>query len=171
MSKVFSIIFFYALFLPAFQNSSNLLASNSKLKIEETQMHNQITRWAFLNLMSFVKYDKLDADGLPVNLELLNGTENISFRFNKSKNEEIIYRYKLYGQDTIWKYCTNSSWVKFDNLKNGRYCFVLQEIINNKVNQVIKFHFYNNLNFYFLRGDFVNFIISLLLIWGIIKMK
>jgi hypothetical protein len=171
MSKVFSIIFFYALFLPAFQNSSNLLASNSKLKIEETQIHNQITRWAFLNLMSFVKYDKLDADGLPVNLELLNGTENISFRFNKSKNEEIIYRYKFYGQDTIWKYCTNSPWVKFDKLKNGRYCFVLQEIINNKVNQVIKFHFYNNLNFYFLRGDFVNFIISLLLIWGIIKMK
>jgi len=171
MSKVFSVIFFYALFLTAFQNSSNLLASNSKLKIEETQIHNQIAEWPSLKLLTYCKYDKLDADGLPVNLELLNGTENISFRFNKSKNEEIIYRYKFYGQDTIWKYCTNSPWVKFDNLKNGRYCFVLQEIINNKVNQVIKFYFFNNLNLVNKVSDTIAYFLSLLLIWGIIKMK
>ena len=121
--------------------------------------------------MTYCKYDKLDADGLPVNLELLSGTENISFRFNKSKNEETIYRYKLYGQDTIWKYCTNSPWVKFDNLKNGRYCFVLQEIFNNKVNQVIKFYFHNNLNLVNKVSDTIAYFFSLLLIWGIIKMK
>jgi hypothetical protein len=142
MSKKVSIILFYALFITAFQNSSNIIASTSKLKIEQIQINNRFVNWSNSKIWEHINYENLGNDGLPVNLELFNNTDKISFRFNKSKNEKIKYRYKLLGQDTSWKNSNNSEWVKFDNLKNGKYCFVLQEIENNKVTQVIKFNFF-----------------------------
>jgi hypothetical protein len=171
MSKLFYKIVFYALFALVFQNSFNILASTTKLKIEQIKINNNIVYWISSVNWNQMKYEKIGPDGLPVNLELYDYSGKISFRFNKSKNEDIKYRYKLDGQDTIWKYSDNSDWINFDNLIDSKYCFVLQEIENNKVTQVIKFNFFNRLNNYLIWNDFINSMLTFFFIWRIIKMK
>ncbi len=171
MNKVLSIIFFWALFLSSFQNSSNIFASTSKLKIEQIQINEHDVSWPDWQQFYGINYERLGPDGLPINLELTNGAESISFRFNKSENNEIKYRYKLQGKDTTWKYSHNSEWAKFYKVKEGEYCFLLQEIEKNKVTQEVKFNFYNKLNEFWIKNDIINLLISLVCIWGIIKMK
>jgi hypothetical protein len=104
-------------------------------------------------------------------LALTNGAENISFRFNKSAKERLKYRFKLSGQSETWKYADNSEWVKFDKVKDGKYCFVLQEIEHNKVIQEVTFNFCNKLNEFWIKDDIYCLILSFVFILGIIKMK
>jgi hypothetical protein len=171
MSKVLSIIVFYALSIIGFQNSSFLFASNTKLKIEQIKIKNHFISWPDWQRWGHISYENLDQDGFPINLALTNGAENISFRFNKSAKERLKYRFKLSGQSETWKYADNSEWVKFDKVKDGKYCFVLQEIEHNKVIQEVTFNFCNKLNEFWIKDDIYCLILSFVFILGIIKMK
>jgi hypothetical protein len=171
MSKVLSIIVFCAFFIIGIQNSSCLFASTSRLKIEQIKILNSFVSWPDWKSSGSIEYEELDQDGFPINLALSNGAENISFRFNKSKKKEIKYRFKLTGQSETWKYADHSEWVKFDKVKDGKYCFVLQEIEHDKVTQEVTFNFCNKLNEFWIKDDIFCLIVTFVFILGIIKMK
>jgi hypothetical protein len=171
MSKVLSILVFYALSIIEFQNSSCLYASNTKLKIEQIKIKNLFITWPNWKRWKLISYENLDQDGFPINLALTNGAENISFRFNKSTKKGLKYRFKLSGQSETWKYTDNSEWVRFDKVKDGKYCFVLQEIEHNKVTQEVTFSFCNKLNEFWIKDDLFCLVLSFVFILGIIKMK
>jgi hypothetical protein len=152
-------------------SASELKARDSKLKIDQIKVNDRDVIWPSLLKSGFVFYEKLNKDRLPVNLEFPNGVQKISFRFNKLENKKISYRYKLIGQDSIWKKADVSGWVNFDNVKNGSLCFVLQEICNKKVIDEVRFKFLNKLTEAIIFADIYALTVLIFLIIVIIKIK
>ena len=171
MSKVLSILVFYALSIIEFQNSSCLYASNTKLKIEQIKINDKIAIWPSMESSYLINYTKMNEDGLPENLELLTSPSSIAFKFVYFGSSNPQFRYILKGYQNKWHYADSCQFLKFKNLRHGKYKLIIQAIEENKILSNISFDFYYN-NFSRLAIiDFYNFLFVLLFIYSIIKMK
>jgi len=171
MCKLISIFIIWILSLFSLFNTCNAEALITKTKINQIKIDNKKANWLFLKMVLSVEFDKLDQNGLPVNLELKNGIKNITFFINKSENQKLKYRVKLDGYNKNWKYLEKTSIISFRDLKQGDFCFTLQEISGNVVTHQEKFKFYNNLSFFPLVGDIPLIFLTLILLILAIKLK
>ena len=148
-----------------------LKAAEKKLKIEQIRFRNYTLIPDLTKRYGLIEYTEIGKDNLPVNLTLKNGLNQIGFVFSRNSNTKYTYRYKLLGKRNQWKYAIATNLAYFEELKHGHYCFVLQELYENKINQEIKYKFFNNLNFWLMISDFVMLLPSILFIYIIFKMK
>lgn len=82
------------------------------------------------NKFKGIKFDSIkNYTGIPQNLILPYRHNNITFEFNSietSRNNLVRYQYMLKGQDKRWRPLTKSNYATFNNLREGKYTFVLK---------------------------------------------
>jgi hypothetical protein len=163
-------IFIYLFFVP-FYNIGHSFAMNSELKIVQVKINDKIAIWPFMESAKLISYTKMNEDGLPENLELIASPSSIAFKFDYFGSSNPQFRYLLKGHQNKWHYLDSCQFVKFKNLRHGKYKLIIQAIEENKVLSNINYEFYYNNISRLALIDFFNFLIILLFIYMVIKMK
>lgn len=153
-------------------NCNFLYAQNEDFKIEQIRFNNLKMDWGSLKIGGNISFDSLDSNGFPINLIILNwNPESVSFKIKHSNNKEQKYRYKLIGHTEAWAYLDTTNWASFSNINAIKYCFVVQELSQNRVTSELKYIFYSNADLVTMRYDFVRIILAAFFIIIAIKLK
>jgi serine phosphatase RsbU (regulator of sigma subunit) len=148
----FSIIF-QIFFLKLYSQESDLI------KIDYIKIDNEFVNWGELNLDNVVKYERLNADGTPINLKIQVQLKLLTIKFSKRTGEVGQFRYKLLGLDSTWSIISAKNTVSYFNLPPGKYSFIIQLYENSNIiaQQQLKFQLIEEANsqayiyiFYFL---------------------
>lgn len=148
-----------------------LIAAEKKLKIEHIKIFNYNLNPVLNKNSHFINYTEIGKDNLPVNLTLTNSFNQIGFVFSRNSNAKYTYRYKLLGKSNQWKYASATNLAYFEELNHGHFCFVLQELYENKINQELKYKFYNNYNYYLITFDCFAILVILVFIFITFNLK
>jgi hypothetical protein len=160
-----------SLFFVAFFDSSYSVAMNSELKIVQIKINNKIAIWPSLESAQLIQYSKLNKDGMPENLELIASPSEVAFKFEYFGKGKPQFRYILKGYEKNWHYLDSCQFVKFKNLKHGKYNFVIQAIQENKIFSQSSFDFYYDNISSLATIDLVNLCLIILFIYLTIKLK
>jgi hypothetical protein len=162
----FCIVFFVFSFC-----NKKALGEERKIQIKEVQINDEKTIWSQLSMANLLKYKKLNELGVPDGLVVNYDINSISFKIKITNNQETKFRYKLTGCENHWNYLDSCQWIRYVNLKHGKYTFQLQALVNNTIVEESKFDFSKNLNKKYLSADFLMLFTTFLLILVTIKMK
>lgn len=169
--SILKIIPFCIVFFVYFSYIKNANGKESNLKIVEIRLDDEKILWSSLAEYDHLNYTKLNNLGIPQNLILYWDVHSISFNFHFKVEKETKFRYKLTGCENHWNYLDSCQWIRYVNLKHGKYTFQLQALVNNTIVEESKFDFSKNLNKKYLSADFLMLFTTFLLILVTIKMK
>ena len=153
-------------------NCNFLYAQNEDFKIEQIRFNNWKMDWGSFEYTGGISFDSLDSNGLPINLIIKNWSpESVSFKIKHSNNKELKHRYKLIGHTDAWAYLDSTHWATFYKCYNNKFCFVVQELTQNRVTAELKYNFCSESEQNFIHDDIFKVLVALILITIAIKLK
>jgi hypothetical protein len=150
---------------------TSCIGENAELKIVQIKINDKVPIWPAWKAWSFIKYTKLNKDGLPENLEILNDVSKITFRFDYTGIDKPQFRYTLKGYENQWHIIDSCQILNYDGIKHSRYTLFIQASKNKQIIKEIKFNFFNNISGFWIYSDFVNLLVILILLYITIKME
>jgi hypothetical protein len=144
----------------------------SEIKIKQVIYNDYIADWSMSKYNRNMTYNKLDEDGMPIDLVILFSLKDISFKFTLDDSTGLIFKNRLIGSDTNWTFCDTNRISTFKIPKPGKFTYQVQGLRQNKVIKEKIFQFQiSPRNAYTFTLDLVLLVVSFLLIYAIFKIK
>jgi serine phosphatase RsbU (regulator of sigma subunit) len=130
--KFFQLLIYFILFFNFSLSAQDNLPQFFYIKLDNTYQN-----WGELNFDKLVKYDSIDANGIPYNLVIYQQIKLISIKFGLISPEPALYRYKLTGYGNSWSKWSSKTEVSYFALPPDKYLFEFQ-CKTNKNNIIVK---------------------------------